>query len=757
MKKSKYGLKNMLLYAGLEKEEYGKISASYLEQNWIALFVFSLLLSIMTFGFFILSYVNDSFQNYRYIYLATGVISLFISVIDFRIGKNNVNAISHLCFWFNVVTYMMGILNGTICNPNNFAVTFIVLIVAVPMIFNEKPAILMGEMAGACVLFVILVLNIKLSDIAWTDIANVVSFFVISFVLNMYSAHIRMMGYLSKCNETEARKRMEDVAAEQEIQLEEITSLNNLLEKEHDKIQKQYQLVETISKETADVFIIDIKCRTSTTIKVGGIMLADEKQGVRNYEETWLWYVEKYVHPDDRAEILDAVKIENVIKKLENEDEVSIRYRLANSEESKNYQLKFSYLGKKGSNFIVFGIRCIDDIIRVEKEQQAVLESANRAKSTFLFNMSHDIRTPMNAIVGYTELILKHSNDWEKCLNYLGKIRSSSDFLLSLINNVLEMARIESGKVVLDEAPFETGKMAEEVVAVYSELMKNKNIEFIHTLDVHTKYIFADKVKIKEILLNLVSNAYKYTPEGGRIVFARRELPCEKKGYIVMETVVTDNGIGMSKEYLPKLFEEFSREQNATENKIQGTGLGMPIVKKLVELMGGTITVESELGKGTTFVVRIPHRIAGVEDIQRDDIVVVDTGIFKGRRILLAEDNDLNAEIATEILKDVGFVIERAADGIICIDMLQKAASNYYDLILMDIQMPNMDGYKATKIIRTMDDPARRNIPIIAMTANVFEEDKRAALSAGMDGHIAKPIKVNKLMEMIAVIIQKAK
>lgn len=220
-----------------------------------------------------------------------------------------------------------------------------------------------------------------------------------------------------------------------------------------------------------------------------------------------------------------------------------------------------------------------------------------------------------------------------------------------------------------------------------------------------------------------------------------------------METVVTDNGIGMSKEYLPKLFEEFSREQNATENKIQGTGLGMPIVKKLVELMGGTITVESELGKGTTFVVRIPHRIAGVEDIQRDDIAVVDTAIFKGKRILLAEDNDLNAEIATEILKDAGFVIERAADGIICIDMLQKADSNYYDLILMDIQMPNMDGYKATKIIRTMDDPARRNIPIIAMTANAFEEDKRDALSAGMDGHIAKPIKVNKLMEMIAAIL----
>lgn len=532
MKKSKYGLKSLLLYAGLGKEEYDKISASYQEQNWIVLFVFSLLLSIMTFGFFVLSYVHDSLHSCRYIYLAACIISLLISVIDLKIGKNNVYVIAHLCFLFTAVTYMMGILNGTVGDPDDLAVTFVVLIVAVPMIFNGRPAILLGEMAVACILFVVLALKIKPSDIAYTDVINVSSFFVVSFVLNMYSAHIKMRGYLSKYNETEARKRMEDVAAEQEIQLEKITSLNNLLEKEHDKIQKQYQLVETVSKETADVFIIDIKSRTSTAIKVGGMMLSDEKQGVRNYDETWLWYVEKYVHPDDRTEILEAVKLENVIRKLENKDEFSIRYHLANSEESRNYQLKFSYLGKKESNFIVFGIRCIDDIIRVEKEQQAVLESANRAKSTFLFNMSHDIRTPMNAIVGYTELILKHSNDWERCLNYVGKIRSSSDFLLSLINNVLEMARIESGKVVLDEAPFETGKLAEEIVAVYSELMKNKNIEFIHTLDVHTKYIFADKVKIKEILLNLVSNAYKYTPEGGRIVFARRELPCEKRGIL---------------------------------------------------------------------------------------------------------------------------------------------------------------------------------------------------------------------------------
>lgn len=221
-----------------------------------------------------------------------------------------------------------------------------------------------------------------------------------------------------------------------------------------------------------------------------------------------------------------------------------------------------------------------------------------------------------------------------------------------------------------------------------------------------------------------------------------------------METIVSDTGIGMSKEYLPALFDEFSREKHGADNKIQGTGLGMPIVKRLVDLMGGTISVESELGKGTTITFMIPHRIAGIEDIHSEDVDVIDKSDFKEKRILLAEDNDFNAEIATEILQDVGFIVERAEDGIICVDMLQKAETNYYDLILMDVQMPNMNGYKATQMIRAMEEPKRRDIPIIAMTANAFEEDKRDALAAGMDGHLAKPINTNKLMKMLAMVLK---
>lgn len=543
-------------------------------------------------------------------------------------------------------------------------------------------------------------------------------------------------------------------------------------------LQEQYQIMETISRDTEDVFLVNIREGTSTSLKIHGVFLPEERKTLNSYKQTWDYYINKYVHEKDRERVSAAVQLDNVLKQLETTDEFACRYSLVTGLAIENYQVKFSYVGEKGSNHIILGLRCIDEIIRAERKQQAILqeardtaetqlkkieflnkklgdalmqaESANRAKSTFLFNMSHDIRTPLNAIVGYTELILKHHDDNEKCIDYTHKIHSSSDFLLSLINNVLEMARIESNKMELDEAPFQAGGIVDEVIAVYSELMKQKNIEFIHSSDISTKYIYGDKVKIKEIFLNLVSNALKYTPEGGTITLTRKELPYDKEGYMLMETVVSDTGIGMSAEYLPKLFDSFTRERNATENKIQGTGLGMPIVKHLIDLMGGTITVESEPGKGTTFVVRIPHRKAGIEDIQSDDVITIDPEQFRGKRILLAEDNDLNAEIATEMLRDVGLEVERAADGIICVDMLLKAERHYYDLILMDVQMPNMDGYKATRTIRSMEDADKRNITIIAMTANAFEEDKKDALAAGMDGHIAKPVNINKLLKIIA-------
>lgn len=392
---------------------------------------------------------------------------------------------------------------------------------------------------------------------------------------------------------------------------------------------------------------------------------------------------------------------------------------------------------------------------RTQKElekSQAAAEAANKAKTDFLFNMSHDIRTPMNAIIGYADLMERHFGETEKCRDYLNKIKSSGDFLLSLVNNVLEMARIESGKVVLNEEVCEAKNLVSKVISVYSNLMEQKKITFTTNVDVKEKYYYGDEVKLSEIFLNIVSNAYKYTNEGGKISLTVKELSCEKPGYIRLQTTVSDTGIGMSKEFLPQIFEEFSREYTSTENKIEGTGLGMPIVKKLVDFMNGTIEVESEPGKGSTFVVTIPHEIAKVEDVKREKSPKIDMKKFIGRKILLVEDNELNAEIATELLSEAGFIIERAEDGKICIEMLEDKEAKYYALILMDVQMPNLNGYDTTRIIRKLEDEEKANIPIIAMTANAFEEDKQNALSAGMNGHLAKPIEVDKLMETLAQI-----
>ena len=382
-------------------------------------------------------------------------------------------------------------------------------------------------------------------------------------------------------------------------------------------------------------------------------------------------------------------------------------------------------------------------------------ENASKAKSTFLSNMSHDIRTPMNAIIGFTELLEKHLDDQELSRSYIKKIQTSNDFLLSLINNVLEMARIESGKTTLDESCWNAYTFNDSLFSLFDSQMQEKGIRFTRSSQVEHADVICDETKLREVFLNILSNALKYTPAGGTVSMRLTEIPSDRPGYAVYQTVIEDNGIGMSEEFLPHLFEEFTRERSSTESRVGGTGLGMPIVKKLVDLMQGTIEVESEIGRGTKITVTLPHRIAINRDPAQniENSHAYDAECFKGKRILLAEDNELNAEIAITILEEAGFLVEHAADGVICVDMMEKADAGYYDLILMDIQMPNMDGYKATKTIRQFSDKKKADIAIVAMTANAFEEDKKDAYQAGMNWHIAKPIIVEELMSALAEIL----
>ena len=382
------------------------------------------------------------------------------------------------------------------------------------------------------------------------------------------------------------------------------------------------------------------------------------------------------------------------------------------------------------------------------KAQLEIANASNAAKSAFLFNMSHDIRTPMNAIIGFTELLEKHLDDRELSMSYIRKIQSSNEFLLSLINNVLEMARIESGKTMLDETYLNAYTFNDSIFALFDSQMTEKGIRFTRSAQVEHPEVICDETKLREVFLNILSNALKYTPAGGSVSMTLTEVDSPMPGYAMYRTVIEDTGIGMSGEFLPHLFEEFTREHTTTESRVIGTGLGMPIVKRLVELMQGSIEVESQLGRGTRFTVTLPHRIASKAEIalRSDKNLEYSTELFQGRRILLAEDNDLNAEIAITILEEAGFSVERAADGVICVDMLSKAAPGYYDLILMDIQMPNMDGYRATQSIRRFADRQKADITIIAMTANAFEEDKQNAYRSGMNGHLAKPIIVDELL-----------
>ncbi len=377
-------------------------------------------------------------------------------------------------------------------------------------------------------------------------------------------------------------------------------------------------------------------------------------------------------------------------------------------------------------------------------------ESANRAKSTFLFNMSHDIRTPMNAIIGYADLASRHLDDPAKLEKYMENIQVCGQNLLVLLNNVLDLARIENDKTEIEYSVSDVEKDFRNCIAMFQNQADGKGQTLTVTTQLLYPYVYADIPHVTEICTNLVSNAVKYTGACGTIHCDITQKPGEKEGWCNAVITVADNGIGMSQEFQKHIFEPFERERTSTVSKVEGSGIGMGIVKKLVGLMGGTVEVESKIGVGSTFTVTLPCRVASEDDTQaKRETTLSDKKSLSGTKILLTEDNDLNAEIATELLREEGCTVDRAKDGVECVDLLEKAANGTYQLILMDVQMPVMNGYDAAKKIRRMDDPQKADIPIIAMTANAFSEDRQAALDAGMNDHIAKPINMNVLVPTI--------
>ena len=391
------------------------------------------------------------------------------------------------------------------------------------------------------------------------------------------------------------------------------------------------------------------------------------------------------------------------------------------------------------------------------REAARIAEKSSAAKSEFLSNMSHDIRTPMNAIIGFTNLALRDPSDTPKVTEYLGKIRSSSDHLLSLINDVLEMSRIESGKIELEEAPCLLPEILRDLhTIIIGQVEAKQQTLTMDEVDVVNEGIYCDKLRLNQVLLNLLSNAVKYTPDGGTIAVRVEQLESEDPARGVYEFRVRDNGIGMTPEFAAKVFDAFEREHSSTVSRIQGTGLGMAITKSIVELMGGEIWVNTEKGKGSEFVFRVSFRLWAEQPEQsaKSGESAAPTVSFAGRHLLLVDDIEMNREIAVAVLEMNDFTVEEACDGTEAVEKVTHAEPGYFDAVLMDVQMPTMNGYEATRAIRASGTP-NANIPIIAMTANALEEDKKAALAAGMDGHVAKPIDVEKLMGVLGTILQK--
>ncbi|MDO4204181.1 MAG: ATP-binding protein [Selenomonadaceae bacterium] len=540
------------------------------------------------------------------------------------------------------------------------------------------------------------------------------------------------------------------------------------LEEEHRKLQDAQLVSSVLTHEFANVYLVNTYNKTIEVRKQDGFEVENVENGdyLRlGYDDAWAYYIESCVHPDDREALFRAGQLENIIKELETKDEYTYNYRSI-QHGLRHFQSVYHRLDE---DRIIVGFRNVDAIVMQEQRQRQIIEdallqaeSANKAKTAFLNSMSHDIRTPLNAIMGFTRMAAVNLDDREKITRCLDKIEISSEHLLALINDVLEMSRIESGKVQIELGTVSLRKIINGLQCMFEEQAgKKKQILIFDTDNLEDSSVLADELRLNQVLFNCVSNAIKYTPEGGTITVKVSQSAGSRAGYGLYTFTVRDTGIGMSPEFMKSIFKAFSREQASTVNSVQGTGLGMAIAKNLVNLMDGTITVSSEKNKGSEFVVSLELEI---NDYKKNELDVSPESITKmiecdmnpdvkspleGLSILLVEDNELNREIAEVLLSSLGAKVELAEDGDVAVERIKQEPTCVYDVILMDIQMPKLNGYEATAAIRKLTDPQKAGVPIIAMSANAFLEDKKAALAAGMNDHVAKPIDVKALVAAI--------
>lgn len=524
----------------------------------------------------------------------------------------------------------------------------------------------------------------------------------------------------------------------------------NQLEKDELKI------IGALSTEYVDVFIADLKRDLTTPIKSYGQMIPPDKRKTFSYREVWRHFLDNFVLKEDAEALRETVAAENLSARMKGLSEFDLDFRLQREDGIHYCRAKFVRVDS-GEDMFIVGLCNNDAQVQAEQERQRVLKDAlaaaqhaNRAKTTFLNNMSHDIRTPMNAIIGFTNIALKQKPNPE-VRDCLEKIADSSEHLLTLINDILDISRIESGKTNYSPVPVDITKVADAVLDITNGFLLNRDLKFtVRRAKIENPYVLANAVRIREVLVNILSNAVKFTNDGGSILFEADNRRGADEHHITICYRITDTGIGMSEEFLEHIFDDFSQEDNGARTQYKGSGLGMSITKKYVEMMGGTISVESKKGVGSTFTVELPLELCSKENVVLQKAPETKDSL-NGIRVLLAEDNELNAEIAEIQLGELGVKVTRAIDGKEAVELFANSPAGAFDVILMDIMMPRMNGYEATRAIRSMENrPDGATIPIIAMTANAFAEDVKASLDAGMNSHLAKPIVMDEVIKTIA-------
>ena len=540
------------------------------------------------------------------------------------------------------------------------------------------------------------------------------------------------------------------------------------LEEEHRKLQDAQLVSNVLTHEFANVYLVNTVDMTIEVRKQDGFVVENVEKGdyLRlGYDDAWKYYINSCVHPDDRKALYRAGKMDNIIRELETKEEYTVNYRSI-KQGVRHFQCVYHRLDK---DRIIAGFRNVDAIVAQEQRHRQIIEDAlrqaeraSKAKTAFLNSMSHDIRTPLNAIMGFTQMAAASLEDREKITRCLDKIKISSEHLLALINDVLEMSRIESGKVQIELGVVSLRKVINGLQYMFEEqAWKKDQVLLFDTDDIENSRVLADELRLNQVLINCVSNAIKFTPDGGTITVKVSQSAGSRAGYGLYTFSVRDTGIGMSPDFMEYIFTAFSREQASTVNSVQGTGLGMAIAKNLVDLMDGTITVSSEKNKGSEFIISLELEINDYKESEPEvssecitKMIECDMNSdikspLEGMSILLVEDNELNREIAEVLLSSLGAKVELAEDGDIAVEKVGRESDGVYDLILMDIQMPRLNGYEATAAIRKLPDSQKAEVPIIAMSANAFLEDRKAALAAGMNDHVAKPVDVKALVAAI--------